>query len=70
MNALQAGQAAGNISTRRLALGAAVFATIWTLGMFWWSGDYTFVNFAILALCGVVVAVAWTWAMRRFGYFR
>jgi hypothetical protein len=70
MNTLQAGQAAKTISTRRLVLGAAVFATIWTLGMFWWSGDYTFVNFAILALCGVVVAAAWTWAMRRFGYLR
>lgn len=60
----------GEISAFRLMLGAAAFAIIWTLGMFWWSGDYTLVNFAILAVCGVLVAAAWTWTMRYFGFLR
>lgn len=49
----------------RLVLASIVFAVIWTLGMIWWTGPES-VNVIILAVCGVLLGVAWYFAMKAF----
>lgn len=43
------------------------FAVFWTVFMLIWSGDYQPAHIAILLVAGIFVALAWGWAMKRFG---
>jgi hypothetical protein len=56
--------------TARQLLVIALFAAFWTGFMIWWSGDTRAVNIVILSVCGLLVATAWLWAMKRFGYWQ
>jgi hypothetical protein len=47
-----------------LKAGAITFTVLWTTWMMWWSGSYSSVNLAILAMCGAVVGYLWYRAMR------
>ena len=57
----------------RLKLSSALCAIFWTVGMIWWSGDYSTVNIGIFTLCGALFGVLWFFAMRwysrRAGHF-
>ncbi|MGD9922620.1 MAG: hypothetical protein AB7O60_09270 [Variibacter sp.] len=50
-----------------ISLALAVF---WTGFMIWWSADYSAVNIIIFSVMGVIFGFAWTWLMKRLGYFR
>jgi hypothetical protein len=53
----------------RQILATMLFAVFWTGFMIWWSGDTGIANVVILSVCGVMVAAAWAFAMKRFGYW-
>jgi hypothetical protein len=48
----------------------AIFAVFWTAFMLVWSGDYRIARIAILLVIGFVVAIAWGYAMKRFGNWK
>lgn len=52
-----------------LAMGAVVFAVVWTLGMIAWNWPVEPIQAALFALGGLVAAIAWYvvmgWWMRR-----
>jgi hypothetical protein len=48
----------------------AIFAVFWTAFMLVWSGDYRIARIAILLIVGFVVAIAWGYAMKRFGHWK
>jgi hypothetical protein len=53
--------------TQRQYVFIGVFAAFWTLFMLLWSGDYRPARIAILLVVGVIVALAWGWAMKKWG---
>lgn len=48
----------------RLKLLSALFAVLWTGGMWWWSGEAGMVNLILLSICGAAVGYFWYRAMR------
>jgi xanthine/uracil permease len=48
----------------------AIFAVLWTVFMVAWSGDYRIARVAILLVIGCGVALAWGFAMKRFGNWK
>ena len=46
------------------------FGLFWAAFMVWWSSDYSPVNIAIFTVMGLILGFAWTWVMKRWGYFR
>jgi hypothetical protein len=48
----------------------AIFAVFWTAFMLVWSGDYRIERIAILLVIGFAVAIAWGYAMKRFGNWK
>lgn len=56
--------------TQRQWIYIALFAVFWTAFMLVWSGDYRIARIAILLVVGVVVALAWGWAMKRWGNWK
>lgn len=48
---------------------AICIGLFWAAFMVWWSADFSPVNITIFAVMGLVFGFAWTWFMRRAGYF-
>jgi hypothetical protein len=47
-----------------------IFAVFWTFFMLVWSGDYRIARIAMMLAIGFVVALAWGWAMKRWGSWK
>ena len=45
------------------------FGLFWAAFMVWWSSDFSPVNITIFTVMGLILGFAWTWLMKRFGYF-
>lgn len=53
--------------TQRQWIFVGVFAVFWTIFMVMWSGDYRPARIAFLLVIGVFVAIAWGFAMKKWG---
>ena len=54
----------------KIAIIPVAIGLFWAAFMIWWSADFSPVNIAIFCVMGLVFGFAWTWFMKRMGYFR
>jgi hypothetical protein len=56
------------MTTRQICISLTV-GIFWAAFVIWWSADYSSANILILSVMGIIFGFAWTWFMKRLGYF-